>query len=122
MAPEQGKDRVVYPPPIMGYVEGFIATTNENPLSEGQPPFTRDRLEELRDYVLDQPWLYSPHQERGESLGRVAWGEVVPVGNGFGLWARVEFFRREALQLTSAGILGLLNVLPEPQVTPEETH
>lgn len=110
MTAEHRRDRqnVLTPPPLMGYVEGFIATTNEKPI-EGHPPFTRDRLEELRNHVLDQPWLYSPHQERGEPLGRVAWGEVVPVGNGFGLWARVEFFRREALQLTSAGILGLLS-------------
>lgn len=100
-----------YAPPIVGYVEGFVATTKE-------PGFTLDRLNGLRDHVHDQPWLYLPEQDRGEPLGRVAWGEVVPLGNGFGLWARTEFYRREALQLTSAGILRLFSFLLEPQATP----
>ncbi len=105
------RSQPLQPPPIMGYVEGFIATTTTVVDGHDQP-FTRDRLEELRDHILDQPWLYPPQQDRGDPLGRVAWGEVVPVGNGFGLWARVEFFRREALQLTSAGVLGLVGYAP----------
>ncbi|MBI2036386.1 hypothetical protein HYT17_02045 [Candidatus Microgenomates bacterium] len=102
------------PQPIMGYVEGFIVTTN-TPV-EGQEPLTRDRLEALRDHVVDQPWLFPPQQGQGETepnpepIGKVAWGEVVPVGNGFGLWARVEFYQREALELTSAGLLGLIGL------------
>lgn len=117
MTVEHGRNQdVLYPPPIMGYVEGFIATTAT--LVEGYQPFTHERLKELRDHIIDQPWLYSPRQDSGEPLGRVAWSEVVPVGYGFGLWARTEFYRREALQLTSAGILGLLGFLPEPQATP----
>lgn len=108
------------PPPIMGYVEGFIARTGET-VGGGQP-LTCESLEGLRDNVLDQPWLFSPNQERGEPLGRVAWGEVVPVGNGFSFWARVEFFRREALQLTSAGVLGLLGFPPVSRAIPQEIH
>lgn len=101
----------------MVYAEGFIATTNET--VEDHPLFTLESLYRLRDCIHDQPWLYSPWQDSsGTPIGRVAWGEVVPVGNGFGLWARTEFYRREALQLTSAGILRILGFLPEPQTTP----
>lgn len=106
---------------IVGFVEGFLATTGTDRYGRS---FEIDDIISLRDNVESRPWLFMGAETGEPPAGRVTRVEVREIGSIIGLWGRVEFYQASALKITSEGILNFFGFttpnLPLERRTPED--